>query len=166
MAGESPSAPHAVRARVSEQVDQWHGHFWMYVCYGAKRWTLFHPEDTPFLYPSWEHGGLSPQFPSLAALEADPATYAGCLSHRRRRRLNRPPPPVTAATAPSRRTPRPSHSSHAPPPVAAAPPASPPTPHPPVTTHPPPLPSMRKAHTMHTSPAALSAGGGRCATHA
>ena len=28
----------------------------MYVCYGAKRWTLFHHDDTHLLYPSWEHG--------------------------------------------------------------------------------------------------------------
>ena len=59
----------------SLHVDQWQGHFWMYVCYGAKKWTLFHPDDLPLLYPSWAHGGLHPSFPPLAALEADPAAY-------------------------------------------------------------------------------------------
>lgn len=59
----------------SLHLDQWHGHFWMYVVYGEKRWTLYHPDDTHLLYPSWDGGGLYPTFPTPAELAADPVAY-------------------------------------------------------------------------------------------
>ena len=65
------------RTSSSLHLDQWHGHFWMYVVYGEKRWTLYHPDDAHLLYPSWEGngGGLYPTFPTPAELAADPAAY-------------------------------------------------------------------------------------------
>ena len=44
---------------------------------GAKRWTIFHPEDAWCLYPSWSDDAprLEPTFPSLDDMEADGETY-------------------------------------------------------------------------------------------
>ena len=67
-------------------VDQWQGHFWMVCLFGCKRWTLFHPDDTALLYPSWAHGGLHPKFPSLHQLQAQPTRYP-LFQHARRREV-------------------------------------------------------------------------------
>ena len=61
--------------RSTLHLDQWHGHFWMVCLVGCKRWTLFDPEDTPYLYPDWSKGGLHPTFPSLHELQARPDLY-------------------------------------------------------------------------------------------
>merc|ERR1712232_875537 len=44
-------------------VDQWHGHFWMHMITGRKRWTIFHPEDAHMLGPIAEEGRYHPTFP-------------------------------------------------------------------------------------------------------
>lgn len=70
--------------RSTLHLDQWHGHFWMYTLFGCKRWTLFHPDDAPLLYPDWSHGGAHPRFPPLYELQARPDKYP--LFRRARRR--------------------------------------------------------------------------------
>ena len=70
--------------RSTLHVDQWHGHFWMYCLFGCKRWTFFHPDDLPLLYPDWTHGGLHPKFPSLYELQAQPERYPLFARARRR----------------------------------------------------------------------------------
>jgi len=50
-------------------VDQWHGHFWMHLVSGRKRWTIWHPEDAHLLHPVVLPGRLHPVFPDLADLE-------------------------------------------------------------------------------------------------
>ena len=70
--------------RSTLHLDQWHGHFWMYCLFGCKRWTLFHPDDIPLLYPDWSHGGVHPRFPSLYELQARPDRYPLFRKARRR----------------------------------------------------------------------------------
>lgn len=50
-------------------VDQWHGHFWMYLVSGRKRWTIWHPDDAHLLRPVVKPGKVHPTFPDLADLE-------------------------------------------------------------------------------------------------
>lgn len=47
----------------------------MYTLFGCKRWTLFHPEDAPLLYPRWGGAKLEPTFPSLHELTTRPDLY-------------------------------------------------------------------------------------------
>lgn len=63
--------------RSSLHIDQWKGHFWMAQLSGAKRWTIFHPDDAWCLSPSWPADAprLEPTFPSLDDMEADPQRY-------------------------------------------------------------------------------------------
>mmetsp|Transcript_74069 Transcript_74069/g.176384 ORF Transcript_74069/g.176384 Transcript_74069/m.176384 type:complete len:730 (-) Transcript_74069:9-2198(-) len=53
-------------------VDQWHGHFWMTVASGSKNWSIWHPEDTHLLSPSFPGKGVHPTFPDLDELEHSP----------------------------------------------------------------------------------------------
>lgn len=45
-------------------LDRWHGHFWMFQVAGVKRWTIWHPDDTCELLPSFEKGNYDPSFPA------------------------------------------------------------------------------------------------------
>jgi len=51
--------------RSSLHVDQWHGHFFMAMVRGTKRWTVFDRGSTAFLRPSWLRGTLDPAMPNL-----------------------------------------------------------------------------------------------------
>lgn len=51
--------------RSSLHVDQWHGHFFMAMVRGTKRWTIFDRGSTAFLRPSWLRGTLDPAMPNL-----------------------------------------------------------------------------------------------------
>ena len=51
--------------RSSLHVDQWHGHFFMAMVRGTKRWTIFDRSSTAFLRPSWLRGTLDPAMPNL-----------------------------------------------------------------------------------------------------
>ena len=67
----------ATGTRSSLHIDQWKGHFWMAQLSGAKRWTIFHPDDAWCLSPSWDAAAprLEPIFPSLDEMEASPEQY-------------------------------------------------------------------------------------------
>ena len=67
----------ATGTRSSLHIDQWKGHFWMAQLSGAKRWTIFHPDDAWCLSPSWDASAprLEPIFPSLDEMEASPEQY-------------------------------------------------------------------------------------------
>lgn len=60
----------AAGSQAKLHVDQWHGHFWMHMISGRKRWTIFHPEDAYLLRPLVPEGRHHPVFPSLEELEA------------------------------------------------------------------------------------------------
>jgi hypothetical protein len=36
-------------------IDALQTHFWMALAAGQKRWTFFHPDDTPLLYPDYRY---------------------------------------------------------------------------------------------------------------
>ena len=42
---------------------------------GHKRWTLYHPDDADFLYPSWRRGTLAPEFPDTRELSSNSKQY-------------------------------------------------------------------------------------------
>ena len=64
--------------RSSLHVDQWHGHFFMAMVRGTKRWTVFDRGSTAFLRPSWLRGTLDPAMPNLEdqGLYYDPSATA------------------------------------------------------------------------------------------
>ena len=64
--------------RSSLHVDQWHGHFFMAMVRGTKRWTVFDRGSTAFLRPSWLRGTLDPAMPNLEdqGLYYDPSAAA------------------------------------------------------------------------------------------
>jgi len=55
----------------SLHVDQWHGHFWMVMVAGRKRWTLFHPDDIEMLYPDYSRGTLYVAFCDASNSDGD-----------------------------------------------------------------------------------------------
>jgi len=61
----------AANSQAKLHVDQWHGHFWMYMISGRKRWTIFHPEDAHLLRPTVPEGRHHPVFSDLHELEGD-----------------------------------------------------------------------------------------------
>jgi len=67
-------------------VDQWHGHFWMYLVSGRKHWTIFHPDDAHLLGPQVPEGRHHPVFPDLKDLEAN--AVADAPDFRKARRLD------------------------------------------------------------------------------
>jgi len=64
-------------------VDQWHGHFWMHMVSGRKRWIIFHPEDAHLLCPHVPEGRHHPIFPNLSDLESGILDAPGFKSARR-----------------------------------------------------------------------------------
>lgn len=64
----------------SPEPNQWHPHArWPapFLCPGAKRWTIFHPDDAWCLYPNWPTDAprLEPTFPNLDEMEAEPDRF-------------------------------------------------------------------------------------------
>jgi len=65
----------------SLHIDSFNANFWMLQVEGRKKWVFFHPDDVPFLYPTWERGTMDPNFPPLEDLRANPKYH---LFHRAR----------------------------------------------------------------------------------